>query len=199
MSNTWNSILTVAEKNGGTFTTKQIEEIGIHRSCLKEFVDNSSLIRIGHGRYSLPDTMTDDYSLLQKRSHVLIFSHGTALYLWGMSDRVPHVLDVTVPTGANMSRIKKDNPDVRFHYIRPELFDLGITRANTPMGSGVRLYDKERCICDIIRAKKDTDMQLYTQAIKDYFNNTQDIRKLLKYGKQFGIEDTIRTYSEVLI
>ncbi len=43
------------------------------------------------------------------------------------------------------------------------------------------------------------DMQLYTQTVKDYFRSGADCRKLLKYGKQFGIEEQIRTYMEVLI
>ncbi len=199
MSTTWNDILTVAETNGGYFTTKQLEEAGISRVYLKGYVDDSSLIRLGHGRYSLSDTVTDEYEMIQKRSHVLLFSHGTALYFWGMSDRIPHVIDVTVPTGANVSRIKKDYSNIRFHYIKHELLDLGMTKTKTPMGSVIKLYDRERCICDIIRARKHTDMQLYSQAIKEYFNNNPDMRKLLKYGKQFGIEDKIRTYSEVLI
>lgn len=40
--------------------------------------------------------------------------------------------------------------------------------------------------------------KLYVQAIKDYFKNHPDVRKLLKYGKAFGIEEKIRTYIEVL-
>ncbi|MBO5069799.1 MAG: type IV toxin-antitoxin system AbiEi family antitoxin domain-containing protein [Roseburia sp.] len=42
------------------------------------------------------------------------------------------------------------------------------------------------------------DMQLYSQAIKNYFKSKPNNRKLLKYGKVFGIEDKIRTYMEVL-
>lgn len=38
----------------------------------------------------------------------------------------------------------------------------------------------------------------YVQAIKDYFKSRPDIRKLLKYGKAFGIDEKIRTYTEVL-
>jgi hypothetical protein len=54
-------------------------------------------------------------------------------------------------------------------------------------------------ICDLIRVRNKTDMQLYPQAIKLYFSQGVNIRKLLKYGKQFGIENTIRTYTEVLL
>ena len=191
-------IQNIAKENGGTFTTKQIEESGISRVHLKFLVDDSSIVKIGHGRYALSDTVTDDYALLQKRSHVLLFSHGAALYFWGMSDRTPHIIDVTVPSGTNVSRIKKDHSDVRFHYVKPELYDLGIAETETPMGNSIRLYDKERCICDLIRDRKHTDMQIYSQAIKTYFKHQPNMRKLLKYGRQFGIEDKIRTYSEVL-
>ena len=98
-----------------------------------------------------------------------------------------------------MSRIRKDHPDLRVHYLKKELYEIGITETGTPMGSNVRLYDRERCICDLVRARKDMDMQLYSGAIKGYFSGHPDMRKILKYGKQFGIEDKLRTYSEVLL
>lgn len=66
------------------------------------------------------------------------------------------------------------------------------------MGSEVILYDKERCICDLINNKKNIETQLYTQTIKEYFKSSADMRKVLKYGKIFGIEEKIRTYMEVL-
>ncbi|MBR0087987.1 MAG: type IV toxin-antitoxin system AbiEi family antitoxin domain-containing protein [Lachnospiraceae bacterium] len=198
MTDVWKAIQNVAEANDGVFTAKQIEEAGISRVHLKTYVDKLFLIRTGHGRYALPDSLTDEYAALQERSHVLLFSYGTALYLWEMSDRVPHHLDVTVPSGTNVSRIRKDHPDLRVHYVKKDLYEIGITEALTPMGRNVRLYDKERCICDLIRARKDMDLQLYSGAIKAYFGNQPNMRKLLKYGKQFGVEDKIRTYSEVL-
>ena len=198
MSDVWNSIQMVSKKNGGFVTTKQIEDAGINRVYLKDFLANGSIERIGRGYYALPDTFVDEYAWLQSRSSLLVFSHGTALWFWGMSDRVPHIIDVTIPSGTNVSRIKKDNTDVHFHYIKPELYDLGITETKSPAGVDVRLYDRERSICDIVCARKHTDSQLYLQAIKDYFNNQPDLRKLLKYAKKFGIEDEIRTYAEIL-
>ena len=199
MNEIWNAIKTVAESNGGYFTTRQLEESGISRVHLKTYVDNSRLIRVGHGQYSLSTSLPDEFALLQSRSHTLIFSYGTAMYLWEMTDRIPHSYDVTVPSGTNVSRIVRDYPDLRIHYIRKELYDIGITETDSPMGGKVRLYDKERCICDLISNKKNQDMQLYSGAIKEYFSSRPDIRKLLKYGKQFKIEEMIRAYSEVLL
>ena len=199
MSEIWQTIQTVAEANDGRFTTRQIENAGISRAYLKSYVDKALLIRTGHGHYALPDSLIDEYAILQARSRVILFSYGTALYLWGMTDRIPHSFDVTVPSGTNMSRIRKDLPDLRVHYVRKDLHEIGVAETVTPLGSKVRLYDKERCICDLIRSRKNMDMQLYSGAIKKYFSDHPNMRKLLKYGKQFGIEDKIRVYSEILL
>lgn len=189
----------IAEVSGGYLMTRQAEEAGISRGRLKQYVDSGELIQVCKGRYILPDTAMDEYALIQSRSRRAIFSYGTALFFWGLSDRVPHVFDMTVLQGTNVTRIRRDHPDVRFHYVQADLHPLGQTETRSPHGNSILLYDKERCICDMIRSRKQADMQLYTQAIKDYFAHHPNIRKLLKYGKQFGIEDKIRTYTEVLL
>jgi len=198
MDDKYQIIKCIAENSDGIVTTKQIEEAGLSRSIIKNYVDQDLLIRESQGVYTVSSTLVDEYKLLQMRSEKMVFSYGTALYLHGMSDRVPHMLDVTIPQGYNVSRIKKDHPDVRFHYVRLEWWEVGLAKILTPMGSEVILYDKERCICDLINHKKNIDMQLYTHAIKEYFKSSADVRKVLKYGKIFGIEDKIRTYIEVL-
>ena len=198
MDSVWKQIGAIAEENSGIITTAQVEAAGISRTALKRYVDEKQLIRVCKGLYVLEKGMVDEYALLQARSGKALYSYGTALFLWGLSDRVPHTLDLTVPHGTNVSKIKRDNPQIRFHYEQPTLFEIGRTETKSPQGGTVRLYDKERCICDLIRDKKEMDMQLYTQAIKDYFRTGANSRKLLKYGKQFGIEEQIRTYMEVL-
>lgn len=199
MDSAWDRVRLVAEDNGGHLTTKQTEEAGVSRPMLTRFVESGKLVRVSRGHYILADSVPDEFALLQARSSRVIFSHGTALFFWGLSDRVPHLLDVTVPQGMNTTTIKRDNGAVRFHYVQPSVFDLGKTETVSPQGNKIVLYDKERCICDLIRARKHTDMQIYSQAIKDYFAGSVNARKLLKYGKQFGIEDKIRTYMEVLL
>lgn len=75
---------------------------------------------------------------------------------------------------------------------------MGLITVSTPQGFKVNAYDKERCICDIIKNRKSIDKQIYVQAIKEYFNGNYDHRKLLKYAKIFNIEDKVRVYMEVM-
>ena len=45
--------------------------------------------RIVKGQYILPDDMQDELLSISKRSDKIIFSHETALFLHGISDRTP--------------------------------------------------------------------------------------------------------------
>lgn len=195
----WEQLMKIAESSNGFIRTAQVEEAGLSRMHLGQYVNAGRLERIAKGLYVPIDGETDEYALLQARSSKAVYSYGTALFFWGLSDRTPHVLDLTVPQGTNMTKIKRDNPDVRIHYVMPEIYGLGLAATKSPQGGTISLYDKERCICDLIRAKAQMDLQLYTQALKDYFKNHTNSRKLLKYGKQLGIEEQIRTYMEVLM
>ena len=198
MDGLWNKIEELAGSNKGFVKTRDIEAAGISRPMLRKYVDEGRLERVRKGLYVLSDDLSDEFALIQAQSTKTVFSYGTALYLWGLSDRTPHIFDITVPQGTNMSRLKRDAENLRCHYVQPDVYDLGITEIQSPQGATVRLYDKERCICDIIRDKDKIDIQIYTQAIKDYFNTKADRRKLLKYSKVLGVEEMVRTYMEVL-
>lgn len=188
----------VAYENNGFIRTSQIEEIGLSRPMIKKLVDRGFLERVRKGLYILANEMADEYALLQMRNKYAVFSYATALFMQGLSDRTPHVYDITVPQGVNVSFLKKENEHLRCHYVQPHVFELGISTVKSPQGAVVKVYDPERCICDLIREKDQIDKQLYTDAIKCYFKSKPNPRKLLKYGKVFGIEDQIRTYMEVL-
>ena len=198
MDQIWERIQAVAEKNNGFIKTAQVEQLGISRPMLRKYTKAGKLEQVCKGLYILASDIADEYALLQARSKFAVFSYGTALFLWGLSDRTPHTYDITVPRGTNVSLLKRDNPNLRCHYVQADTYEIGISETASPQGATVRLYDKERCICDLIRDKNQIDMQLYSQAIKDYFKTKPNIRKLLKYGKLFGIEEKIRTYMEVL-
>lgn len=198
MKDIYDKIQNKAAENDGIIRTRDVEEMGIYRGYLKDMVDSGSLVRESKGIYTVTSDTPDEYYLIQSRSDRLIFSYGTALYLLGMSDCVPSIIDVTVPQGYNVSRIKKSYPSIRFHYVKPEVLLEGVKNVITPQGYRVKVYDEERCLCDLIKDKKKVDKQLFTQAIKEYFAGSHSARKLLKMARLFGVEEDTRIYMEVL-
>ena len=161
----------MAEKTGGMITTFQIEKAGISRVLIPTFIDEGILVKEARGIYYYADEFPDDLQIIQANNPRVVYSYGTALYLWDMSDRTPHVWDVSVPQGFNATRLKKDNKNIRLHYINADKWRVGITETLTPDGNKVRLYDKERCIIDLIKKKDKIDKQLYLQALHEYFND----------------------------
>jgi len=192
------SLKVVIESLGGIASAKELAEAGVSKLSLHQGMINGCISKESHGNYFITDNQPDEYRMIQNRSDKMIFSHGTALFLLGLSDRVPHELDITVPQGDNVSRIKRDYENTRFHYCKKDLWDVGIIEVTTPQGYDVKIYDLERCICDLIRDKKNVDSQIYTQALKEYFSGKCNPRKIVKYAKKFNIEDKVRTYMEVL-
>ena len=73
-----------------------------------------------------------------------------------------------------------------------------MTQIVTPRGFSVNAYDPERCICDMIRDKKNIETQIYAQALRRYFSRQCDSQKILEYSSQLKVESKVRTYMEVL-
>lgn len=182
----------------GTITNEEAKELGIKRHVLFKMVKDGKLERIKNGVYKNKAEILDDFILISSKNKRVVFSYQTALFLHGLSDRVPNTFHISVPQGYNASHIKKKNPQVNVHYVKSENFTMGITSVQTPLGNRVNIYDKERCICDIISERRNIDKQIYVDAIKRYLKESDIILgNLIKYSKVIGIEEDIRKYLEV--
>lgn len=190
----------IAEDNYGIIRTKDIVEAGLRREILSRMVEEGILDKEERGIYTLSGEWPDEYVLLQKKYPQCIFSYGTAMYFWGMSDRVPDPMDVSVPQGYNASCLKRAYPKIRVHFVKKQWMKVGIAKRDSPQGGKIKVYDKERCICDLIRDKENIEMQVYTQAIKDYFkSNEKNIRRLSKYAEFFSVKKKVQSYMEILL
>ncbi|NLM16287.1 MAG: transcriptional regulator [Candidatus Riflebacteria bacterium] len=180
-------------------TNKAAEKLGVGRHVLAALAKEGKIERIRPGVYQKADEIIDDFVLIASNSDRIIFSHQTALYLHDLSDRVPNIFHISVPQGYNATHIKKRYENLQIRYVKKELHAVGKTQIRTPLGNLVQVYDPERCICDIISDREKIDKQIFTEAIAKYFKlKAKDLRRLIKYSRQFGIEDEARRYIEVL-
>ena len=194
-----NMLYSISEENNGIITTKSLEAHGISRVHIPALIKEGLLVKEAHGIYYCANEFPDELRILQERSKKIIFSYATALFLWGLADRVPHIIDITVPQGYNTKRLQNANSKLRFHYVNRNKLDIGISETKTTNGNLVKLYDRERCIIDVVKAKEKIEKQLYLQSLKEYFSSPEaDTAKLIKYSKLFNIENQIRSYMEIL-
>lgn len=181
----------------GYLTTKDAVEHDIPRIYLSRLVQERVIERVGRGVYIKSNEIPDDMVILQKKSKNAIYSHMTALYLYGLSNRIPIKYDITVNQGYN-GKLQAEN-NVNLFYIKRNLLELGLTSYNLSSGYKIKIYNLERTICDIIKNKNRLDQEIVNKAIREYFyNKNKNILKLYEYAKKLKIYDKVRNTFEVL-
>ncbi len=191
-------IMEIAKTNNGYVTSLQVTKENIPRLYLKLLVDKGMLEQSGRGVYTSPGTFDDEMFNLQARFKKGVFSHETALFLHDLTDRTPNKYSMTFPVGYNTTFVKNEN--VTTYYSVKNRYELGIIVTPTPFGSKVRAYNIERTLCDLLKKRSNTDVQVLTEAIKRYMSQTQkDIPLLSRYAKLFKVEKRLRPYLEVLL
>ena len=188
----------IAKSHGGIVETKIAAEHGISKAMLCKLCKENKIHRIVKGQYILPDDMQDELFSISKRSANIIFSHETALFLHGISDRTPFEHTITAPSGCIPSASIKS--ECKVYYIKPELFELGKTVLKTPAGNDVPTYDLERTICDVIRSRNRIGTETFLSALKLYAANPKkDLNKLNAYAKKMRVSNVLHQYLEVLL
>lgn len=183
------------EANNGYVTSKIITELGIHRMYLNIMVEKKIIERVGNGVYLDVNKMEDTYYIFSISSPNVIFSHMTALYFYGLSIKAPNdKWDITIKNKYHNPKISKHN----IFYIDKDIYELGLSEVETPMGNKVKAYDIERCICDIIRSKNRMDLEHIKYAIREYLKRKdKNLNKLSEYAEKLGIKEEVMDYIEV--
>lgn len=193
-------LVSYIDAEGGVAYSSQLKGAGFSAGLISYVSEAGHIDRISRGIYCTPDVFEDDFLVIGARWRKCIFSHNSALYLNGLSDRLPSAQSVTVPRGYNPVRLIEDFPGIQIHWVRPDVYELGATNIMTPSGNRVRCYKPERSIADLIRQRKlsGVDAQLVRDAIGGYFNSREkDLHELARMCEVLGVRRELQVYLEV--
>lgn len=180
------------KRNNGYITSKELDMFDIHRMYLSIMQEKGLIEKVASGIYIDTNKIEDNYYVLGLSMPNVIFSHMTALYFHGLSIKAPNdVYDITVKRSYNSVHLRKHN----VFYVDNDIYELGLTEVETPMGNKVKVYDIERCICDIIRSKNRMDSEHIKHSIKEYIKRKdKDLVKLSLYAEKLGIKKVVMDY-----
>lgn len=186
------------DAQGGLITAADIQQLGYNRGVLHTYTNAGLLERYECGVYVRPGTLVDDMLYLQRKYPTLVFSHESALFLHGLSERTPFSHSVTIPSSATLPRSLARV--CTCFYIKPELHELGLTHLPTPFGNSVRCYDAERSICDLLRNRNRVDVESFSAAMKRYFSTSSvNLHRLADYASRLGVMNNLTPYLELLV
>ena len=180
--------------NHGYITTKEFENIGISKTLIPELINQELIRKVAYGIYIDNNLIEDEFYILQKRFSNIIFSHNTACYLLNLSDRAPYKIEVTTINHNNI------NENLDIHYVSKDKFNVGIIEIESPYSNPIKIYNAERCICDILRNPDSVDLEVYNKIINNYFKQrNKNLSLLEEYSKIFNVYEKFEHIMEVLI
>ncbi len=182
-------------QNQGIIQIADIVAEDISKQYAIQYLQNRNCERVAKGVYLAPDAWQDDLYIIALLHKKIVYSHETALYLLGLSEREPINFTVTVPRGYKVDYRGK-TPLKKVTAVK-ERYSLGMDSAVTPYGHTVPCYNAERTLCDIFRTE--TEIQEKQFAVKEYLNGKRNLPKLMEYAKMFQVEKKIKQYMEILL
>ena len=190
-------VLSIMKENNNIITPSILETYGVSRIYLSKMEKKGIIEKIARGIYATKDYKYDEYYEFQLRYPKTIFSYNTALYLYEMTERTPINMDVSIHKNYNPYLFKDF---VNVYRINEEIFELGSSYKETPLGTKVRVYNLERTVCDLIKDKDSIDIEIRNKAIKKCIKSKGFNASLMfEYAKKMKIYDKVKNYMEAII
>lgn len=186
------------QEQHGTILSSDLDLNEIPRVYLHMMVAEGKIDRVERGVYVSVDSIEDEMYAMQTKYSKLIYSHETALFFHGLSDRTPFEYSATVPSGYKVVGSVAER--FKIYYIKKGFHGLGAETIKSVHGNPIRIYNIERTICDLIRSRNRIDVQILNDALKRFVRlKSPDYSVLMDYAKKLKTDTILRNYLEVLL
>ena len=141
------------------------QERGLSARCLRAFLADGVLERLGHGLYRKANAPPADLDRIEiaLRSSEATLCLTTALLYHDLSDVIPSETDVALPRSMRQPRV---HAPVRWHRFADDTFDIGRERISVDEGLTLGIYSAERCLIDAFRLRHQEGDEMAVEALK---------------------------------
>ena len=98
------------EDSGGIASAAQIAKAGFLPDSISYALESGAIDKLTRGVYCLPEVFDDEFAAISYRWSKCVLSHGSELYLAGLSDRIPAAIDITVRAATTRAALPKNIP-----------------------------------------------------------------------------------------
>lgn len=183
----------IFDRYGGMMRTKDLQKEKIQYRTLQRLIDQEVVEKVRYGYYQWVDP--EDFSEVGTVIRLFpdaVFCMETALRYYKYSDRTPAEWHLAVSKDSGKSRFKIDYPFVKPHYMEPSWLEVGLT-SGTMDGHKVRIYDKDRVICDCLRYRNKMDKEIFNKAVQRYIADPEkNIPHLLEYAEVLRVKKIVK-------
>jgi predicted transcriptional regulator of viral defense system len=191
----YNLLVKEFKKHDGVMKTSELNTFGLNSRDLRELLEEDKIVKVKKGVYQLAnDIDTQDDVIIGKLFPSAIIYLQSALLYYGYTDRIPFTWQMAVDKNSSKSQYKIDYPAVTPFYLKSEILGIGVTEYS--IGNiKIKIYDRDRTICDVLRYEKKLDKEIFNKAIQAYIKDDEkNISKLLEYAKVLRVMNKVKIY-----
>lgn len=182
------------EQHNGMMRTRELYKAHIYYKDIQQLIELGIIEKVRYGYYQWLDSENLSEAVTVTRLFPdAVMCMDTALFYYRYSDRTPLAWHLAVSKDSNKSRFKIDYPFTKAYFVEPSILELGAVDGEMD-GNPVRIYDKERTICDCLRYMGKMDREIFNKAIRCYVeDNEKNIPRLAEYAKKLRVAKKVKT------
>lgn len=179
--------------HNGIMRSQEIVENKIYARFMKKLIDDGYIDKIRYGYYQWQDERAyREAAIIERLFPDAVLCMESALQFYGYTDRTPLAWCLAVDKDSTKSRFKIDFPMVKPYYIPEEQLKLGVVVVEIEEVK-LRIFNRERVICDCLRKENKMDVEIFNKAIQAYIKDPKkNIARLMKYAKRLRTETKVR-------
>jgi len=181
------------EAHGGVMRTAELQREGLYYRKVQSLLEEGRLEQLRRGYYQYVDENSfSDLPILKALFPDAVICMESALDYYGYTDRTPAYWHLAVSNRTARKRFQIEYPLVKPHFIQKERYSAGIEEAEID-GCTVKIYDKERTICDLLLHRNKVDAEVFATAIQRYLRDPEKFTaRLFQYAKLLRVERKVR-------
>lgn len=173
-------------------TTAELLEAQLYYADIKQLLDDGLIERIRRGYYHwIEDQGEGEVVIINRLFPDAVLCMETALFYYKYSDRNPAEWSFAIDRNVSKLRTNIDYPFIRAYRIESELVTLGETTGEIDFIK-VRIYDRDRTICDVLKNMSKMDKEIFNKAIQGYVKDPKkNIPNLMTYAKKLRVRKKV--------
>jgi predicted transcriptional regulator of viral defense system len=157
-------------------------------------VEEGIISKIKTGYYELTDYIVKEEVIIARLFPKAVIFLESALMYYEYTDRIPLAWQIAVDKYSKTTQYDIDYPIIEPFYIQPKFIELGVDEIQIE-NVMLKIYDRDRTICDVLRYEKKLEKEVFNNAVKHYIKDPKkNVRKLLEYANILNIMKKTQTY-----
>ena len=184
---------------GPIMKTNMLRENKFCSRDIAKLIDDGVIRKIKTGYYALTSSENDmtDLELVSAVIPKGIICLQSAAFYYDLSTQNPTSVSIAIPA-KSMPPVLPEHPPIELVMTADTIFNIGLAEEQTS-NLMMRIYNRERTVCDFFRSRKKLGEDLALEVLKNYMGSKRNLQLLMEYAGMFRVKSAIKPYVEALI